>query len=94
MDPEQLLGLLDGSLRETACAVLDPDDARVATDAELLSRLQHHLALACQDKPTTVVDRLAGLARVSTVILRVGTGVSTGDSAVAPGHKQILRCPW
>ncbi|HEY0478056.1 MAG TPA: MarR family transcriptional regulator [Kofleriaceae bacterium] len=91
-NPAGVLEVLDRSLRDASCAVLDDDDAWVATDAALLDRLQQHVALACQNRPGTVVERLARLSERSELVLRVGGGVSTWDSAVGQlGRIQVIR---
>lgn len=91
-NPVGVLALLDTSLRETACAALDDDGAWVATDAELLSRLRQHLVLACRGQPGTLLEELAKLSERSEVLLRVGNGVSTWDSAMGSlGRVRVIR---
>jgi orotate phosphoribosyltransferase len=78
-----ILALLDTALRDTSWAVLDKDDAWVATDAELLTRLQQHLALACQGRRGPIFERLAKLSERSDVVLRVGGSFLEWDTAVS-----------
>lgn len=91
-NPEQVLGVLDASLHEASCAVLDGDDAWVATDVELFGRLQQHLMLACRNRSGTIVDQLEALGGTEKVLLRVGNGVLTWDPAVASlGRVQVVH---
>jgi len=83
VDPDRILALLGVSLHDTASAFLDKDDAWVATDAELLTRLQLHLSLACQGKRGPIFERLAELSERSDVVIRVGGGRPEWDSAVS-----------
>ena len=92
VNPSSLLALLDASLGETSCAFLDSDDAWVATDAELLTRLQQHLSFACQGQRGPVLDRLAELSERCHVVLRVGGSLLEWDSAVSElTHVHVIR---
>jgi DNA-binding MarR family transcriptional regulator len=87
-----ILALLDTALRDTSWAVLDKDDAWVATDTELLTRLHQHLSLACRGKRGPIFDRLAGLSERSDVVLRVGGSFLEWDAAVSELTRiQVIR---
>lgn len=83
VNPDGLLALVDASLKDTAGAFLDNDDAWVAIDAELLTRLHEHLSLACRERRGPILDRLATLSEQSNVMLRVGGGCPEWDVAVS-----------
>src|SRR5688572_1035742 len=64
----RVLEVFARSLQEHRLGFLDEDDALVATEMALQTRLAHYLSLACAGKPSPLVDRLSRMEQASDVI--------------------------
>jgi DNA-binding transcriptional ArsR family regulator len=88
-----VLELLGKSLRESSFGFHDDDDALVAPELELQTRIATHLALACSGKHSSLIRRLEELTAESPVLLRIADGMNEWDVLAAQRLKglQVIR---
>lgn len=79
----QVLTLLGEALQNLALGFLDEEDALVATEGELRSRISGHLVLGCAGKKSALVEQLRALTGEGPILLRVGESFQEWDVLAA-----------
>jgi DNA-binding transcriptional ArsR family regulator len=85
-----VLDLISQSFKQSGLGIVDDDDALIATEDELHSRISGHLSLGCADKPSALIDQLKTLAQGGPLLLRAGDRQQEWE-VIVERHRLDLR---